>query len=231
MSTTTLILIYLSIALVGSRLPYIRVYLAHCYNLITQVVCVCLEGGRKNKIQLHQDGSTETTGIMISPFKKALISYAGYTGASAASIGLFYLISRGSYHLVIYLFLAITVISLLLWIRNLFGMIWGISLTAILGLPAFLSFYRMNLPVHINYDMVLINISILLASSLFIQSMICAIQVCKQCFMSRSNPARTAALLQTKFVPAVILGLALVGQTVYTGYFFVQKFISLPFSF
>jgi hypothetical protein len=214
MNIATLILIYLCIAFAGSRLPYIRVCLAHCHNLVCTVISVCLEGGRNNKILLHRDGTGQTTGRLISPFKKALISYAGYTGASVASIGLFYLVSRGHYHLVIYLFLGLSVLALLLWIRNLVGVLWGISLTALLALP-----------IYFQYGAFLVHISIFLASVLFTQSIICAIQVCKQSFMSRNNPGRKAALVQTKFIPAVILGLILCGQTAYVGYFFVRNFI------
>jgi hypothetical protein len=218
LDTATLILIYLGIALVGSRLPSIRVHLRHCHNLVNLVISVCLEGGMKNKIRLYRDGTGQTTGSLISSFKKALISYAGYTGTSVAAIGLFYLVSRGHYRLVIYLFLGLSVLALMLWIRNMFGVIWGISFAVLLALP-----------IYFHFETALFHISILLASVLFSQSIICAIEVCKQSFMSRSNPARKAALVQTKFVPAVILGLTLVGQTVYVGYFFVQNFISLPF--
>ncbi|WP_462412943.1 M50 family metallopeptidase [Neobacillus sp. Marseille-QA0830] len=239
MSTTTLILIYLGIALIGSRLPFIRVFLAHVHNLVSQVISVCLEGGR-NKIHLQRDGSAQTTGTLESTFKKALISYVGYTGASVAAIGLFYLVVSGSYYLVIYLFLGLTVLALLLWIRNLFGIVWGLSVSLLLALPVYFHFqtalpsfirYQMDLPLTINYEMILVHISIFLASVLFVQSVICAVQVCKQSFMSRSNPARKIALVQTKFVPAIVLGLALVGQTVYAGFYFVQNFISLPFNF
>jgi hypothetical protein len=226
-NTATLILIYLGIGLMGSRLPYIRVFLAHCHNLVSTVISVCLEGGR-NKILLLRDGTGQTTGSQTSPFKKAFISYAGYTGASVAAIGLFYLVSRGHYHLVIYLYLGLSVLALLLWIRNIFGVIWGLSIAALLALPVYFR-YQTVLPVNFNFEMVLVHISIFLASVLFTQSIICAIQVCKQAFMSRSNPARKAALVQTKFIPAVILGLALFGQTLYAGYFFVQNFIHLPF--
>ena len=54
--------------------------------------------------------------------------------------------------------------------------------------------------------------------------------MCKQSFMSRSNPKRKAALVQTKLVPAVVLGIILFGQTVLAGYFFALNFINLPFS-
>ena len=227
MNTTTLILIYLGIGLAGSLLPFIRVYLAHFHNLVNLVISVCLEGG---KIQLHRDGSGQTIGSHTTPFKKALISYAGYTGASVTAIGLFYLVSRGHYHLVIYLYLGLSVLALLLWIRNAFGVIWGLSVIGLLALPVYFR-YETVLPINFNFETVLVHISIFLASVLFVQSIIGAFQVCKQSFMSRSNPRRKAALVQTKFIPAVILGMILLGQTVFAGYFFTLNFISLPFSF
>jgi hypothetical protein len=207
-------------------LPFIRVYLVHFHNLINLVISVCLEGG---KIHLYRDGSGQTTGSAASPFKKALISYAGYTGASVAAIGMFYLVSRGHYHLVIYLYLGLSVLALLLWIRNAVGVLWGLSVVALLALPVYFR-YESILPIHLNFENVLVHISIFLASVLFVQSIIGAVQVCKQSFMSRSNPKRKAALVQTKFIPAVLLGIILFTQTAFAGYFFALNFISLPFS-
>jgi hypothetical protein len=185
-----------------------------------------MEGG---KIHLYRDGSGQTTGNGTSPFKKALISYAGYTGTSVAAIGFFYLVSREYYHLVIYLYLGLSVLALLLWIRNAFGVIWGISVSVLLALPVYFR-YKTVLPVNVNFEMVLVHMSIFLSSVLFVQSIIGAVQVCKQSFMSRSNPKRKAALVQTKLVPAVVLGIILFGQTVLAGYFFALNFINLPFS-
>jgi len=228
LDTTTLILIYLAAALAGSMLPFIRVYLAHFHNLVNLAISVCLEGG---KIRLYRDGSGQTTGSDLSPFKKALISYAGYTGASLVAIGLFYLVTRGNYHLVIYLYLGLSVVALLLWVRNAYGVLWGLSTVVLLALPVFFRYENvLALPVHVNFETVLLHIGIFLASVLFIQSMIGAVQVCRQAFMSRSNPKRRAALVQTKLIPAVVLGIILFGQTVLAGYFFALNFISLPFS-
>ncbi|WP_160725256.1 M50 family metallopeptidase [Bacillus sp. USDA818B3_A] len=225
MNTTTLILIYLGVALVGSMIPFIRVFFAHFHNLIHLVVSVCLEGG---KIRLYPDGSGQTTGDTPA-FKKALISYAGYTVASVAAIGLFYLATKGHYLWVIYLYLGLSVLALVLWIRNAFGVLWSLSVIALLAVPVYFH-YQTSLPVNFNFDTVLVHISIFLASVLFVQSVICAVQVCRQGFMSRKNPKRKAALVQTKFIPAALLGLILFGQTVFAGYFFALNFISLPFS-
>jgi len=225
---TTLIFIYLGAALVGSLLPILRVYFAHFHNLVNLVISACLEGG---KIRLYRDGSGQTTGSDISPFKKALVSYAGYTGASLVAIGLFYLVTRGDYHLVIYLYLGLSVVALLLWIRNAFGVIWGLSTVVFLAVPVFFRYQTvLSLP-HFNFEMVLVHISIFLATVLFMQSIIGAFQVCRQAFMSKSNPKRKVALVQTKFIPAVVLGIILFAQTVFAGYFFALNFISLPFSF
>ncbi|MBM7654486.1 hypothetical protein JOC76_003972 [Neobacillus cucumis] len=106
----------------------------------------------------------------------------------------------------------------MLWIRNTYGVIWGISLVVLLALP-----------VYFRTDMVLVHLSILLASVLFSQSIVGAIQVCRQSLMTRGNPGRKAALVQTKFVPAVVLGMVLFGQTLYVGYYFVRNFLGFPF--
>jgi Peptidase M50B-like len=225
LDTKTLILIYLGVALAGSVIPFLRVYFAHFHNLVNLVISVCMEGG---KIHLYRDGSGQTTGGNTSPFKKALISYAGYTGALVAAIGLFYLVSRGHYDLVIYLFLGLIVLGLLLWVRNAFGVLWGLSAFVLLAMPVYFRYQPVVLPVNVNFDMVLVHMSFFLASVLFIQSIIGAVQVCRQSFMKRSNPKRNLALVQTKLVPAVALGIILFGQTVLAGVF-ALNFISLPF--
>lgn len=191
------------------------------------MVSACLEGG---KIHLYRDGSGQTTGSQTSPFKKALIAYAGYSAASMATMGLFYLVTRGYYEYVIYLYLGLAVLALLLWIRNSFGVIWGISVVVVLSAPIYFRYNNVVSPVNVNFETVLIHFSIFLASVLFVQSIIGAIQVCRQSFMKRSNPKRKAALVQTKLIPAAVLGLILFGQTVLAGYFFALNFISLPFS-
>ncbi|MED4225330.1 M50 family metallopeptidase [Neobacillus cucumis] len=226
MNTTAWIFIYLGVALVGGLLPFLRVFFAHFHNLVNLMVSACLEGG---KIHLYPDGSGQTTGSQASAFKKALISYAGYSVASLVGIGLLYLVTRGNYQYVIYLYLGLAVLALLLWIRNAFGVIWGLSVVGLLAAPIYFH-YNNVLPMNVNVETVFVHMSIFLASVLFVQSLLGAFQVCRQSFMSRSNPKRKAAMVQTKYIPAAVLGIILFGQTVLAGYFFALNFISLPFS-
>lgn len=205
----------MAIALVVTRLPYLRVYLSLCYALVYEVICVCLEGGRTNKIKLHKNGSGQTTNNVNSPFRKALIAYAGYTGTSMAAIGLFYLVSNGSYHLIMYLFIGLLVCSLLLWIRNFFGIVWGLTFVSLL-----------TFPIYFQFNLVIMHISIFLAAVLFTQSMVKALQVCRESLMSRENPTKNSALAKIKMVPAFILGVVLFAQSLYAGYFIFNNFLS-----
>jgi hypothetical protein len=89
---------------------------------------------------LQNDGSWQATNNTHSYFKKALIAYVGYTATSFIAIGLFYLVSRGQYPIIIYFFIALLVISLFLWIRSFFGFIWALSFVSILALPIYFRF-------------------------------------------------------------------------------------------
>lgn len=212
---TMLVLLYVAITLVGSRIPYLRVFLSLCHTLVHEVICVCLEGGITNKIKLHKDGSGQTTNHVNTPFKKALIAYAGYTGTLISAIGLFYLVSRGNYHLIIYLFIGLLVGSLLLWVRNFFGFIWGLTFVILLSLP-----------IYFRYELVIMHISIFLASVLITQSTLNALELCKQSFLSRRNPDRTTIFAKIKVAPAFIMGLVLFAQSLYAGYFIFKSFLS-----
>lgn len=79
-------------------------------------------GGKVHKITLHRD----TSGLAITRTKRsrtirALVAYAGYTGSSAAAVGLFYLLQQGDYQTILLIFLGITAVSSLFWVRNLYG--------------------------------------------------------------------------------------------------------------
>jgi uncharacterized membrane protein YjdF len=218
-NVTMLILIYLGIALVGSRVPFLRVYFALCNTLVQEVVhafsSLLLKGELFSKIKLHKDGTGETVNQIHAPFKKVLIAYAGYTGTSLAAIGLFYLVSRDNFDLIVYMFIGLIGLSLLLWIRNLYGFIWALSFGLLVALP-----------IYFGNELVIMHVSIMLASVIFTQSIFQAYQLFRQSFMRRKNPHRTAALAQTALIPAVIWGVVLLGQSLYAGYFIFKNFLS-----
>ncbi|KKI93501.1 hypothetical protein WQ54_04550 [Bacillus sp. SA1-12] len=207
------IYVYLLTALIVSQIPYVRVYFSLCNTLLHEVIRVILTGGVFNKMTLHNKQNLNSEHPR---FTHTLINYAGYTGESLAAIGLFYLVSKQNYEYIIYLFIGVIGIAMLFWIRNVWGILWALSFSSLLALP-----------IYFRYDILLMHISILLASFILIQSIMNGIQVCMEILLKRRNPALSGFFARIKIIPAMILGVILLGQSVYTGYFIVKNIISL----
>ena len=217
MSTTSLILIYLAAALAISRLPMFRVYFSLCNTLIEKIIhvlaVVVTREGKSNKIKLYKNGSGETTSIVHSKIQKVMIVYIGYTSTLLLAMGLFYLLSFNKFHFIIYFFIGLLVISILLWIRNPFGVLWALSFVILLALP-----------LYFRNELAIMHISIFLSSLILIQAIINAIQVIRQSFKTGE---KSGALAKIAKIPAVICGIALLGQSLYATYFIFIKVLNL----
>lgn len=209
------IFIYLILALSIIRIPYIRAFFSLCNTLLFEVIRVILEGSIGNKIILSSSGPTRPH-VENAHFKNAFITYAGYTGVSFVSIGLFYLITKESYHLIFYLFICLMVVSALLWIRNIGGIVWAISFSVLLS-----SFIYFGQPLAI------MHISIFLSSFILVQSVLNGIRLCKNYLFERKSPLRVGLFSKVRLVPTLMLGVLLLGQSLYAGYFIVNHFLSL----
>lgn len=216
MSTTSLILLYLAAALAISRLPMFRVYFSLCNTLIEKIIhvlaVVVTREGKSNKIKLYKNGLGETTNIVNSKIQKVMIVYIGYTGTLLIAMGLFYLLSYNQFHFVIYFFIGLMVISILLWIRNFFGVIWALSFVALLALPLFF-----------RNEFAIMHISIFLSSLILVQAIINAFQVIRQSFKTEGKPGALAKIAR---IPAVICGIALLGQSLYAAYFIFNQVLN-----
>jgi hypothetical protein len=184
MSTTSLILLYLAAALAISRLPMFRVYFSLCNTLIEKIIhvlaVVVTREGKSNKIKLYKNGSGETTSIVNSKIQKVMIVYIGFTGTLLLAMGLFYLLSFNKFHYVLYFFIGLLVISILLWIRNLFGLLWALSFVSLLAVP-----------LYFRNELAILHISIFLSSLILIQAIINAFQVIGQSFKAGERPGGT----------------------------------------
>lgn len=209
------ILVYLLIAFAVTRIPFVRVYFSVFNTLLHEIIRIIIDGGITNKIKLHKDGPGRDENNENSRFKNTMIIYAGYTGASLAAIGLFYLVSNQNYHIILYLFIGLLAVSILLWIRNFGGILWAISFLVLLALP-----------LYFRQDLAIMHISIFLSSLILIQSIINGIQVCRRSLFER-NPDRSGILSRVKVIPAMMLGIVLFGQSLYAGYFIIQNILSL----
>ncbi|MFC3884128.1 M50 family metallopeptidase [Bacillus songklensis] len=221
MESITLIYVYMAIALVISRIPVLGVYIALCNTLLHEVfhvICAaCLSGRIAHKISLHSDASGLAITRINSRFARVLVFYAGYTGSSLTAIGLFYLVEKGYFNIIIYFFITLAIISVLLWVRNFYGFFWAISFISLLG---FITYKK--------YEIVMMHTSIFLSSVVLLQSIFTAFTVFKLSFIQRKDAGDATNLAQATFIPAPVWGTVFFGQSLYAGYFILNY---LPLNF
>lgn len=210
------IFVYLLTALVITQIPFLRVYFALCNILLHEIIWVMVEGAFINKIKLHYNRGRKLTNIEKSQVKHTLITYAGHTSESIAAIGLFYLVANQHYNYILYLFVGILGVAVILWIRNFWGFLWALSFIAFLAIS-----------IYFKYDIAIMHISILLSSLIFIQSILNGIKVCRQILIERKSPVRLGFFPGIKFIPLLMLGVVLLGQSLYAGFFIVRSVLSL----
>jgi hypothetical protein len=141
-----------------------------------------------------------------------MMVYIGYTGTLILAMGLFYLLSFHKFDWVIYFFIGLMVISILLWIRNLFGVLWALSFAALLAVP-----------LYFRNEAAIMHISIFLSSLILVQAIINAFQVIGQSFKDGGKPGALAKIAR---VPAIICGIALLGQSLFAAYFIFSKVLN-----
>ena len=210
------ILVYLFIALIVTKIPYVRVYFSNLNTLLREVIRVILEGVVANRINLQHTGSRNMTIAENSRFKNTLITYVGYTGESVAAIVLFYLVSNQSYQMIVYLFIGLIAGAAILWVRHFWSIMWALSFVVLLALP-----------IYFGYSIAIMHISIFLAAILLVQSIVNGIRVCRQSFLERKNRSESGLFARVKFIPAMMLGIIILGQSLYTGYYIVINFLRI----
>ena len=233
MEKRNLIYIYLFIAFVLSNIPLLHSIIKgnHQLSRIVHLVGMCfamvntmvheschalmaiLTGGKIKGISLftNTSGVAETTSN--SRIAMILVSYAGYTGSSLASIGLFYLLYIGQYEWIIYFFIVLSAINLL-WIRNIYGVVW---LTSFSGIIIF--FLYKNLVV------LLIHTSIFLSCMVLVQSIVSAFEIMKLSVSSRKDAGDATNLAKFTFIPAVFWGILFLVQSIMATYFIISKYL------
>ncbi|KHF39970.1 M50 family metallopeptidase [Halalkalibacter okhensis] len=121
--------LYLYILAAGFSLfvPFLRSAFGPIHTLIHEcghAIASLILSGKVYSISLYR--TTEGVAFTASGswISSVLVTYAGYTFTSIIAIFNFYLISVGQSILLFYMLLGLAFISLILWVRNIYGMIW-----------------------------------------------------------------------------------------------------------
>ncbi|RBW69388.1 hypothetical protein [Bacillus taeanensis] len=204
------IIVYLAAAFVVTRIPYIRTYISLCHTLLHEVFRVLISRGKRKKIKLLKNEFDLETAEHIT-LRHHFINYISYTAVILVIIGFCYLVSTANYKLILYLLILLIAVSIVLWIRHFLEIIWALSFAVLLGLPL----YSGN-------GMMISQTAIFLTFYLLLKSILTALQVCRQSFFDRKGKG---IIGKVKWIPSMMLGLALLVQSLYAGFFIVSNFV------
>ena len=217
MALSTKVILFIILAIILTKLPIAGKYFAIVNTLIHEVghqLASILTFGKAHKIQL----SANTEGVAYSSHRfwlgKVVTALAGYVFSSFTAATFFVFIYKGRFDLVIYILLAILVVSLIFWIRNGYGFFWILTFSA--GLIWLL--WKVEGPL-IEY------VVLFLVSILFVESITSAFEIMSLSFKRPTQAGDTTSLAQlTYFIPAQVWGIVFFSQSLYFGWLAMKNF-------
>ena len=127
---TIVFYVILAICFIAMHIPYIGKYIRVLETMIHEgghVLTALLLGAKINKINLFSNTAGETHIAAVGKLKTMLIAWMGYPFSAAMAWLSFWAIHNGYKQLFIIVLCAITLVFLLVYIRNGFGIFWAIS--------------------------------------------------------------------------------------------------------
>lgn len=191
--------IILALALSLSRIPKVGRIFFVINTLVheaSHALMAILSSGKALRIQLFQDTSGTALTQSSSRFSAILISLAGYIGASAFGILAYELISRGKPEYLIYTLMGICLLCLIFFIRNSYGIFWGIGFL----LVNFLLFY-------FDFNILIKIASLFYAGIIFSESFISATRIMLISFKKPASAGDAANLRKNALLPAFFWGI------------------------
>ncbi|MDR6724316.1 hypothetical protein J2W91_002784 [Paenibacillus amylolyticus] len=153
-----------------------------------------LLSGKVLRIELYADHSGVTYSTMLTPGRSILVSLAGYISASLFAWLLFYLYRKGRHMWGLGIITAIALVSLLLYVRGEFGMLW---LTGFIALNVVIMIFGAKI-VKFYY--------LFLAFLTLEESVLSAMYVGLLSWTQPSRAGDAANLAQQTFMPAMFWG-------------------------
>lgn len=217
MKLATKILLFLILAFILIKLPIAGRYFAVANTLIHEVghqLASLLTFGKAHQIHLFSN----TEGLAFSSHRFWIGSFitalAGYVFASFMACTFYFLIFKRSYDIVIYILISILGISLLFWVRNLYGLFWII--TFIVGFVWLLLKTR---------GPVIENVVLFLVSVIFIESITSAFEIMYLSFTFPSDAGDASSLSRlTLVIPSQVWGVLFFTQSLFFGWFAMKNF-------
>ena len=208
-------LIIIAIVVILLLIPYINRVFKTLYTLIHEffhAFTSILTSGKVEKIELYKNNEGIALTKSSNRFSAILISLSGYILSSIFAWSLSYLIINKNYIYILYLLIIISTISLIFFVRNLYGIIWIICCLSILILTLF---YKNTNTIYYS--------SIFYTSILLIESFISPF-ILMYIYLKFSKSGDAENLKKITKIPAIIWILCFI---IFSSYFFYLGSINL----
>lgn len=211
--------VYLLLAYLVTLVPVVGKYFSVLNTLFHEVghgIFALLFRGNIRSISLF--ANTEGEIVTSSPFwlGRVVTSLAGYPFSSFTAFLCFYFIDKNLVEYVLYGFITITTFSLLLWIRNLYGLIWSISFIALCGYLIWNG--NRSIQTHFTF---------FLSAIILTQSVATAFAILKLSLVHPKQAGDATNLANETYIPAFIWGMVFFGQSLYVAYMIFKNYIML----
>lgn len=206
----------LAICLVLIYIPYIGKYVRLISTMIHEgghVLMGLLMGEKTLKVNLFNDASGEAAISISNKFKKVMIALAGYPSTALAALLSFWLISNGyNYYYVIGLSV-LTLVFLIFYIRNAFGIFWSISFII---LNAVLVYYQQIQAIEL--------LAHIYASIIFLESIFSCFILVYVSFKSPKTLSDAGNIASVIYLPKQLIALLFTTLNIYIAYLNVTYF-------
>lgn len=212
--TTTEFFIFLAIALIVTRVPVMGKYFRSVNTMLHENghgFVSLLTGGTIEKIDLF--ASTEGVATTGSRWwlGRVLTSLAGYPFASFMAYVFYLFFLNEQFTILFYGLATIVVLNLILWVRNIYGIVWLISFAVILG-----GLYYLDNPTYIEYSLLFIG------AILLVDSIASSIVIFVMSIKTPNDAGDTTNLRKSTMISARVWGLLFLVQSLYFGYLIID---------
>lgn len=207
--------VYLVVAFVVGRIPVVGKYTKSVNTMFHEdghASISLLTFGNVHKIDLFYN----TEGLATTGSRwwigRTLTTLGGYPFASFMAYVFFYFLIEERYDLLFYGFAAVVAINLLLWVRNVYGIIWLVSFIGILG-----GLYYLGDETYIAMFLKFVG------AVMFVESIASSFTIMKLSFTQPDNAGDATGMRKNTLISARVWGIFFFAQALYFGYLIVNK--------
>lgn len=202
--------IYLIVAYLISYVPWIGRYVTVINTLVHEnghAIAALLLKGKVYSIKLFMNTEGEAVTGQRGWFSSVVTAYAGYTCSSLVAYLCVHFLHRGHTVWILYGFIAIALVNLILWIRNLYGVVWLLSFVVLCGWTVY------NGPLFLQTF-----VAYFLTAVMLTQSVSSAFQIFILSVVKRKEAGDATSLAHYTSIPAMFWGALFLVQSLYVAY-------------